>query len=365
MAPPTILPVILSGGSGTRLWPLSRRTRPKQFAPLVGERTMVQDTALRLQGMEGVARPIVVCNEDHRDLVDRQLGDVGMPPSLVVMEPVGRNTAPAAAVAAMAAMRDGSDPVLLVLPADHVIRDIAAFREAVVAGADLAARDYLVTFGIVPDRPHTGYGYVQRGDPLPGGAAFTVHRFVEKPDEATAAAYVADGEHSWNSGMFMFTASAYLAELSKHAPAMVEGSRAALQGASGEYGALLLDEGAFSATPADSIDYAVMERTDRAVVIALDAGWSDVGAWPALWEIAERDEQGNALLGDVYVEGVTGSYVRTGGRVVAVVGLDDVVVVETRDAVLVAARDRAQDVKVIVERLSAQGRPEAEEHSEQ
>jgi mannose-1-phosphate guanylyltransferase/mannose-6-phosphate isomerase len=364
MTPPTIVPVILSGGSGTRLWPLSRRTRPKQFAPLVGERTMLQDTALRLEGMEGVARPIVVCNEDHRDLVDRQLGAVGMPPSLVVMEPVGRNTAPAAAVAAMAATRDGSDPVLLVLPADHVIRDAAAFRAAVAAGARLAAQGYLVTFGIVPDRPHTGYGYVQRGEPLPDAEAFAVRRFVEKPDEETAAAYVADGEHSWNSGMFMFTASAYLAELSKHAPEMIGGSRAALEGASGAYGALLLAEEAFSATPADSIDYAVMERTDRAVVIPLDAGWSDVGAWPALWEIAERDDDDNALLGDVVVEGVTGSYVRAGGRLVTVVGLDDVVVVETPDAVLVAAREHAEGVKRIVELLIEQGRREAENHLE-
>jgi mannose-1-phosphate guanylyltransferase/mannose-6-phosphate isomerase len=362
MTSATIVPVILSGGSGTRLWPLSRRTRPKQFAPLVGERTMLQDTALRLEGMEGVARPIVVCNKDHRDLVDRQLDAVGMPPSLVVMEPVGRNTAPAAAVAAMAAMRDGSDPMLLVLPADHVIREVDAFRRAVVDGAELAAAGHLVTFGIVPDRPHTGYGYVQRGEPLPGGTGFTVRRFVEKPDEETAAAYVAGGEHSWNSGMFMFTASTYLHELTRHAPQMVEGSRASLQGASGAYGALLLAEEAFAATPADSIDYAVMERTDRAVVIPLDAGWSDVGAWPALWEIAERDEAGNALLGDVYTEGVAGSYVRAGGRIVAVVGLDDVVVVDTADAVLIAARDRAQDVKAIVERLVAEGRSEAEDH---
>lgn len=360
MTAPTIVPVILSGGSGTRLWPMSRRLHPKQLSALVSGRTMLQETASRLTGMEGAATPLVICNEGHHRLVADQMAEIGAAAATILLEPAGRNTAPAAAVAALSASRAGDDPVLLVLPADHVIRDLEAFRSAVRIGAPLAYGGNLVTFGIVPDRPHTGYGYVQRGDAVAGGSAYRVARFVEKPDAETAAAYLAGGDHLWNSGMFMFTASAYLGELERRHPMMVEGSRAALEEGTDRAGALLLDAEAFAATPADSIDYAVMEHTDRAVVIPLDAGWSDVGAWPALWEIGEHDEHGNLAIGDVLLEGVTGSYVRSDGRVVAVVGLDDVVVVDTPDAVLVCSKERAQEVKAIVERLTASERPEAE-----
>jgi mannose-1-phosphate guanylyltransferase/mannose-6-phosphate isomerase len=356
----TIVPVILSGGSGTRLWPLSRRLHPKQFATLAGGHTMFQATALRLEGVERAGAPIVVCNETHRALVAGQAAAIGLGESRIVLEPVGRNTAPAAAAAAHLAMAGGDDPVLLVLPADHVIADAAAFREAVTAGALLAAAGSLVTFGIVADRPHTGYGYVERGDPIDDGPAYSVAAFVEKPDAETATAYLDGGRHYWNSGMFMFRASVYLAELGARHPDMVDGSAAAVAAGTDVDGAVLLDAASFAATPADSIDYAVMEHTDEAVVIPLDAGWSDVGAWPALWEIGDRDGDGNVLAGDVIVDGVTASYVRADGRLVAVAGLDGVVVVETADAVLVTSLEHAEGVKAIVERLREEGRPEAD-----
>ncbi len=357
---PTIVPVILSGGSGTRLWPLSRRLQPKQFAPLVSHLTMFQETAARLEGMSGVAPPLVVCSRSHGAIAGRQLADIGHPAAAVIMEPIGRNTAPAVAVAALHATGGGDDPLLLILPADHVIRDVGAFRTAVEAGISLAAAGKLVTFGIVPDRPHTGYGYIQRGEAITEGESYLVRRFVEKPDAETAAGYLESGEYSWNSGMFLFRASRFLDELGSHASKMLEGSALAYQRAEEREGGLLLDERSFAATPADSIDYAVMENTSEAVVVPLDAGWSDVGAWPALWEIADADEHGNVAIGDVVTEGTTGSYIRAQTRLVAVVGLDDVVVVETPDAVLVTSRLRAEGVKAVVERLRRDGRPEAD-----
>jgi mannose-1-phosphate guanylyltransferase/mannose-6-phosphate isomerase len=354
-----IVPVILSGGSGTRLWPVSRRLEPKQFRALVSARTMFQETAGRAAGVAGAGKPIVVCNAAHGAIVNRQLEEMGSRPSAVVLEPAGRNTAPAAAAAALQASADGADPLLLILPADHVVLDAGAFRKAVAIGSGLADAGRLVTFGIVPDRPHTGYGYILRGAPLPGGG-FAVERFVEKPDAATAERYLADGRYAWNSGMFLFRASGYLEELRRHAPGILEGTAQALGAARATGDGLLLDEAAFRATPADSIDYAVMEHTTGGAVVPLEAGWSDVGAWPALWEIASRDDAGNAVVGDAVLEGVEGSYVRAESRLVAVVGLDDVVVVETPDAVLVTSRERAEDVKAIVERLRAAGRPEAD-----
>jgi mannose-1-phosphate guanylyltransferase/mannose-6-phosphate isomerase len=350
-----IVPVVLSGGSGTRLWPLSRRLRPKQLAPLVGERTMLQATVDRTDGLAG-SDPIVVANVDHAPAIRRQLsGD----PTLV-LEPVGRNTAPAAAIAALAARRGGDDPVLVVLPADHVIPDLAAFRAAVDTAVGLAREGSLVTFGVVPTRPETGYGYIEQGEAVDGGGN-RVARFVEKPDEATAARYVDAGTYLWNSGMFVFLASVYLEELERHRPEMAAAARA-VYGASGWEGSTLTLDGSLAECPADSIDYAVMEHTDRAVVVPLDAGWNDVGAWPALWDLAEHDAGGNVLIGDVVAEGVADSYVRSGGgRLVAVVGLADVIVVDTPDAVLVCHRDAAQDVKAVVERLEAEGRPEVED----
>jgi mannose-1-phosphate guanylyltransferase/mannose-1-phosphate guanylyltransferase/mannose-6-phosphate isomerase len=361
-AAPTIVPVVLSGGSGTRLWPVSRRLYPKQFAPLVADRTMFQETVARLDGLGGIAEPLVVCNEDHGELAASQLAEIGVAAAHIVMEPQGRNTAPAAAVAALVAAESGGDPLLLILPADHVIEDVAAFHRGVTSGVPLASGGHLVTFGVVPDRPHTGYGYIQRGADLDG--AFVVRRFVEKPDAATAADYLASGEYSWNSGMFLFRASRYLEELGHHAPGILAGATQSLEDAARVPPGLLLDEAAFAATPADSIDYAVMEHTERAAVVPLDAGWNDVGAWPALWEIADHDQSGNAIAGDVMLVDTTGSYVRAEHRLVSVVGLEDVVVVETADAVLIAARHRAQDVKAIVERLRDAGRPEAERHTD-
>ncbi len=359
---PPIVPIILSGGSGTRLWPLSRRLHPKQFAALVGDLTMFQETAARLAGMRGARPAFVVCNEAHGALAAGQLDELGAPPEVVIMEPLGRNTAPAVAVAALRAMAGGDDPLLLVLPADHMIRDVLAFQAAVAVGAPLASAGKLVTFGIVPDRPHTGYGYIQRGEAIEAGVSYLVQRFVEKPDAATAANYVASGEYSWNSGMFLFRASRFLEELESHAPEMLAGSRAALSAGAETGAGILLDEEAFAATPADSIDYAVMEHTGDAAVVPLEAGWSDVGAWPALWEIADGDDDGNVVRGDVMLDGVTGSFVRAEGRLVAVVGVEDVVVVETPDAVLVTSRDRAEGVKAIVERLRNDGRIESERH---
>jgi mannose-1-phosphate guanylyltransferase/mannose-6-phosphate isomerase len=354
-----IVPVILSGGSGTRLWPVSRRFEPKQFTALVTDRTMFQETAERTVGIAGAGGPMVVCSAAHGGIVNRQLEEIGSAASAVLLEPAGRNTAPAAAAAALQASAGDADPLLLILPADHVIRDVAAFHDAVAIGVGLAGAGRLVTFGIVPDRPHTGYGYVRRGEALPD-SGYALDRFVEKPDAATAERYVADGGYAWNSGMFLFRASRYLEELGRHAPGILEGTRRALTAARPTPDGLLLDEAAFAATPSDSIDYAVMEHTTGGAVVPLDAGWSDVGAWPALWEIADRDDGGNAVLGDVVLEGVERSYVRSEGRLVAVVGLDDVVVVETPDAVLVTSRRRAEDVKSIVERLRAKGRSEAD-----
>ncbi len=359
-----LLPVILSGGAGSRLWPLSRELYPKQLLALCGEQTMLQQTAARLDGLDDVAPPLVICNEEHRFLVAEQLRRLGCGWSGIVLEPVGRNTAPAVAVAALQAMAKGEDPLLLILPADHLIRDPEAFRAVARAGATVAADGHLVTFGIVPDRPETGYGYIRAGKPLAAGseagepAAFAVDAFVEKPDLATARDYLASGDYFWNSGMFLFRASTYLAELESFAPAMLAACRAACEGAREDLDFLRLDSEAFAACPADSIDYAVMEKTRRAAVLPMDAGWSDVGSFAALWEVGERDAAGNVRQGDIVEVDSRDCYLHAGSRLLATVGVRNLVVVETADAVLVADRDRVQDVKKIVERLKADERSE-------
>ena len=358
-----LVPVILSGGAGTRLWPLSRELYPKQLLRLVAERTMLQETVARTEGLPGLARPIVVCNENHRFMVAEQLRELGTAPQAIVLEPQGRNTAPAAAIAALLVSGGAdADPVLLVLPADHVITDVPAFQAAVAVGRVAAESGSLVTFGVVPDRAETGYGYIRR-DAGPG-PAFSVAKFVEKPDSATARGYVESGEYYWNSGMFMFRASAYLAELGRYAPAMLAACRAALAAAGRDLDFLRLPAQEFASCPSDSIDYAVMEKTDRAVVVPLAAGWSDVGSWAALADALPRDAEGNVTAGDVLTEDSSGCYLHSTSRLVAAVGLRDHVVVETKDAVLVAPRDRVQDVKELVAELKARGRYETSLHRE-
>ena len=355
----TIVPVILSGGSGTRLWPLSRETHPKQFQPLVGERSLLQATWQRLEGLPGLAAPIVVANEEHRFMVAEQLRQVGVAPAALLLEPVGRNTAPAIAAAALQARAAGGDPVLLVLPSDHVIADPAGFRTAIQAALPAAAEGRLVAFGIVPTGPETGYGYIQAA---PGEGVRPVDRFVEKPDLDTARRYLAAGGYYWNAGMFLLRASAYLDELARHAPAMLEAVQAAFAGARRDADFLRLAREAFAACPSDSIDYAVMEKTDRAAVLPMDVGWSDVGSWSALWAIADQDGDGNAHRGDVLASGCRNTLAWGGRRLLALLGLEDVIVVDTDDALLVAHRERVQEVKDIVARLKAEGRPQASIH---
>ena len=359
-----IVPVILSGGSGTRLWPLSRQLYPKQLLPLLGKDTMLQATLRRLDGIEGLAAPIVVCNEAHRFLVAEQLRQIGAQPEAILLEPAGRNTAPAVALAAASTLQDrehGDDPVLLVLPADNVIRNAEAFRAAVAAGAKLADEGKLVTFGVVPDRPETGYGYI-RATARDGAAA--VQQFVEKPDVALAQEYVSSGEYYWNSGMFMFRASRFIEELRTHRPEIVTQCVAAIAGAKADLDFIRVDAQAFEECQSDSIDYAVMENTAHAWVVPLDAGWSDVGSWASLHDACDPDAAGNVTVGDVLLEDATNCYLYSESRLVAAVGLADCVVVETKDAVLVAPRDRVQEVKKLVDRLKADGRYETSLHRE-
>lgn len=351
--------VLLSGGSGTRLWPLSREAYPKQFLPLAGEQTMLQDTWQRVAPLAGGA-PIVVANEEHRFLAAEQLRVVGVDDAAIVLEPAGRNTAPAIAAAALQAMAGGGDPLLLVLPSDHVVRDAQAFQAAVREAMPAAADGALVTFGIVADAPETGFGYIQAGA---GEGVRPVLRFVEKPDAGTARAYLESGDYYWNSGMFLFRASRYLEELEKFNPAMVEAVRKAFDGAARDGDFVRLDEEAFAASPSDSIDYAVMEKTGRAMVLPVDIGWNDVGSWSALWEVSEQDADGNAHHGEVIAVDSHRNYAYS-RRLVALVGVDDLVVVETDDAVLVARKDRVQQVKDVVARLKADDRSHAVLHRE-
>lgn len=358
-----VVPVILSGGTGTRLWPLSRESYPKQFWPLVTERTMLQETAARATG-EGFAPPIVVCNEAHRFLVADQLRAARIDGARILLEPAGRNSAPAIAAAALLAAAEHPEAVLWIMAADAAIADVPALHQALQRAVVAAKAGRIVTFGMTPTAPETGYGYIESGAPLaeaPGVAA--VARFVEKPDAGTAADFLAGGRHLWNSGMFVATAATLLGELRAHAAPVLSAVEAAMAGAATDLGFCRLAKDSFLAAPSISIDYAVMERTARAAVVPASIGWSDLGSWAALWEAsAARDAAGNVAVGPVEVVDSRGCYVRSEGILTGVVGLEDIVVVTTDDAVLVAPRGRAQDVKLLVDRLKAVGRPEATQH---
>ena len=381
-----VQPVVLSGGSGTRLWPLSREKYPKQLLPLIGEDSLLQATVRRTDGIQGaaLAPPMVVCNEEYRFVIAEQLRLMGKP-GTIVLEPTGRNTAPALTLAALAAVADGADPVLLVMPADHVITDTAAFRAVVAQGAALAGQGLVVTFGITPDAPETGYGYIQAGDALPARPAETgpvaasdarlIARFVEKPNLKTAQEYLAQGSYLWNSGLFMMRASVWLTAISECRADILAACDAAWQGVKRDGEFVRVGKEAFGGCPSDSIDYAVMERITASsrvgkaagqlpvgVVIPLQAGWSDVGAWDALWQVLPKDDDGNVAQGDVMLHDCRNTLALSGGRLVACVGVDDLVVVETADAILVAHKNHTQDVKKIVDGLKQRGRPEGQIH---
>ncbi len=347
-----LIPVILSGGVGSRLWPLSREHYPKQLLALVNEQTLLQNTITRLQDLPNQVDPLIICNETHRFLVAEQLRNIDVHPEHIVLEPIGRNTAPAAAIAALMAPEEA---LLLVLPADHFILDTAKFSEAVTAGISLAEQNNLVTFGIVPNSPETGYGYIK-------AQGVSVERFVEKPDLETAKQYVDSKEYYWNSGMFLFKASQYISELEKFAPDILAACRESITNAKQDQDFLRLDQTTFEKSPSISIDYAVMEQTQKAAVIPLDAGWNDVGAWSSLWEVSEQDTDNNVILGDVLTENAQNCYLRAENRLLAAIGVKDLTIVETADAILVAHKDHVQDVKKIVSRLKEQNRPEIELH---
>jgi len=358
-----LIPVIMAGGSGSRLWPLSRQLNPKQFLCLAdAELSMLQATIKRLDGLD-VGLPRLICNEEHRFLAAEQLRRLGLEDANILLEPVGRNTAPAVALAALQAVIDDQDPVLLVLAADHLIRDVAVFQQSVERAMPLALAGKLVTFGIVPTQVETGYGYIEKGSDLETGG-FEVARFVEKPDEQPAQAYLDSGRYLWNSGMFMFRARRYLDELEKFRPDILAACRNALAAGSQDMHFTRIGREAFADCPSDSIDYAVMEKTEDAVVFPLDAGWSDIGSWSALWEVGQKDAQGNVCHGDVLVEQTSNTLIHSQSRLVSTVGVDDLVIVETKDAVLVAHKDRVQDVKKIVDRLKSDGRGESMDHRE-
>ncbi len=359
----SLFPVILSGGSGTRLWPLSRSSLPKQLLALSGPRTMIQETVLRAQ-LPDAAPPILICNDDHRFLVAEQMQDIGLAPSAIVLEPEGRNTAPAAAVAALVAGESDPEAVILLLPSDHVVADAEAFRKAVAAAVHAAEAGNIVTFGMTPTAPETGYGYIERGPAIEGlDGAFKVQRFVEKPDAATAAGYLADGRYFWNSGMFVFRADIMLAELDLHAPGILPAVREAVAKSARDLDFIRLDAASFAEAPNISIDYAVMEHTTRAALVPCSIGWNDVGSWSSLWEIQGQDESGNVLVGDVVAYDTKGSFVHSEKTLTALIGVRDLVVVATKDAILVSDKNRTQDVKAIVDRLKAADRSEPMEHT--
>ena len=356
-----LLPVILAGGSGTRLWPLSRKHYAKQYLTLDGDTTMLQATVNRIAALP-CADPFVICNEETRFLAAEQMRQIGKDKALILLEPAGRNTAPAIALAALEAASDVADPVLLVMPADHKIADMAAFADAVQSALPLAESGKLVTFGITPSSPETGYGYIRAGEAIADSAARAVDAFVEKPDVATAEGYLAAGGYYWNSGIFLFRASRYLEELEAFRADILEACRAAYAGKQSDLHFLRFDEAAFLACPDESIDYAVMEQTSDAVVVPIDAGWSDIGSWAALWEASDKNSDDNCEIGDVISLNGSGNYINAGSRMVAAVGLQDTVVVETKDVVFVAPKDRVGEIKELIGQMTAEGRPELDHH---
>jgi len=352
-----IIPVILSGGSGTRLWPLSRKQHPKQYLSLADEQTMLQATIQRLQGLENLATPIVICNQEHRFLVAEQLQQINIEKPTIILEPEGKNTAPAIAAAAHY-IKDG---LMLVLPADHIIQDIQAFHQTIKIAIKQAEQDKLTTFGITPTEPNTGYGYIEKFSEMEDHAC-KIKRFVEKPNLKTAKQYLEDGNYLWNSGMFLFTAQNYLKELNKYNPQISESCKQAVEKAKQDYDFLRLDPTAFSESPADSIDYAVMEKTENAVVVPLDAEWNDIGNWSALYQIGEKDKNNNVIKGNAITTETSNSYINANHHMIATIGVDNLIIVDTADATLVASKDKTQQVKQIVEQLQQQNRTEEQLH---
>ena len=369
-----IIPVIMAGGSGTRLWPLSRQLYPKQLMKLVDQITMLQNTALRMMDLDGVKNPIVICNNDHRFMVAEQFREINITPASIILEPVGRNTAPAIIVAALKALSTHDDPVMVILPADHYIKDIPSFHLALQNGFHFAMLGKLITFGIVPDAPETGYGYIRKGEEIPivdkkaignGQVAAVIREFVEKPNKETAETYVNSGEYLWNSGIFMFRAADVLSECEKYVPEIVDACKKALQNGKSDLDFFRLDREAFEACPSDSIDYAVMERTSQGAVVPFDSGWNDVGSWEALWQIGKKNNNNNVIKGDVLTHNVRNSYLHATGRMIAAVGLEDHIIVETADAVLISPRKQVQDVKKLVDQLKQMEREEALTHKKE
>ncbi|HFI5643967.1 TPA: mannose-1-phosphate guanylyltransferase/mannose-6-phosphate isomerase [Raoultella planticola] len=360
-----LLPVIMAGGTGSRLWPMSRELYPKQFLRLYGQNSMLQETITRLSGLD-THEPMVICNEEHRFLVAEQLRQLDKLSHNIILEPVGRNTAPAIALAALQATKNGDDPLLLVLAADHIINNVQVFHEAVRVAQKYAEIGHLVTFGIVPDSPETGYGYIQRGDVLDDTqqAPYKVARFVEKPDRTHAEAYLSSGEYYWNSGMFMFRAKKYLSELAKYRPDILEACKKSVSSAEDGNDFISIPHDIFCACPDESVDYAVMEKTADAVVVGLDADWNDVGSWSALWDVSPKDHHGNVLTGDSWVHNSQNCYINSDGQLVAAIGVENLVIISTKDAVLVMDKERAQDVKKIVEHLKQNKRSEYKRHRE-
>jgi mannose-1-phosphate guanylyltransferase/mannose-6-phosphate isomerase len=357
-----IYPVLLSGGTGSRLWPVSRSQMPKQLMPLLSDRSLLQETAQRLDGLDGIAPPLVIANSDHRFMIAAQLQELGITPTALVLEPVGRNTAAAAAVAANIVSDLDPEGIIILLPADHHIPDVEGFQQAALRGAAHADRGHIVTFGITPKFPETGYGYIKRGPAL-NDDAFAVAQFCEKPDLARAEAFLAEGCYDWNSGIFMARADTLMEEMEAHCPDILAKCRSAVAGSYRDLDFLRLDDPAFKACPSAPIDTAVMERTSKAVVIPLDIGWSDVGSWNALWDLGEKDDAGNVISGDVIALDTEGTYIRGNGRLVTTLGVKNLVVVDTGDAVLIADKERVQDIRGVVAKLKELGRSEHEVHA--
>jgi mannose-1-phosphate guanylyltransferase/mannose-6-phosphate isomerase len=352
-----IIPVILSGGSGTRLWPLSRKQYPKQYLPLVSDNTMLQETILRLSGLDNLANPIIICNADHRFLVAEQCQQIDVTNPTILLEPIGRNTAPAIAAAALQSINDSDDALLLILSADHVIQDVSAFHQAINIASKQARNGKLATFGIVPTSANTGYGYIKSSEENNDGA-YKVEQFIEKPDLQTAEKYIEQGNYLWNSGMFMFQTNTLINELTTYSPDIVNAVNNAVNNATQDLDFIRLEKQAFESSPSDSIDYALMEKSNNVVVVPLDAQWNDIGSWSALHDIGIKDSNGNVIQGDVFTEETINTYIHANHHMVATIGVQDLVIVDTPNATLISTKDKAQDVRKIVEQLQKQDREE-------